>query len=1025
MEAGSNIDIKVNYFKPKLNNTKGVAQTKMGSPMDVVSFCDINPNESNGINKDWLPYIQIFNSGCRVAIDNVDWDTWSGIVFVDIDTKKYEGSKGIDWGTKVQMLHNNLSNLHDCYLGIQLSASGTSFHAFFYFNIIKKEANFKIAAKYAQDAVVDQFLSSDKGKEIITTDGVVDDCTQKFTQPLFISEYPLYLNRKVTGKFDVSAYQNLVQEKQITVTDIRAAESQTIKFRDAIDWMGINSWSHEVRIKLMIALGQLFKGDERQAREVYSKFANEIVGKGNTHSYEELMRLFDNQFSKLCRGNYSVSEKMLKFCKKNFGLKYTIEKQFEPQRVEAYTPDETIVLKEGERLSAHMLNIVESPHPMVHIFSGCGDGKTYSAMHLYDSLNEMDWFEWANNYSHTMMSRICFVSPMNSIIDNCFEAVPRWTIVNGNNPNKQALEESHCNICTSWDTFIKYRMYERNFDVFFFDEIHSIYMYDYRVSVITSLKSAILYLKKHKKKTILMTGTPSYETKEFDCYKIKVERETKHVPANIIFYKYQYRGWLWKNVREWIGQNPNNIAAIFMDKANQKFIDKAKVNGVEVSDKYIKSFDEDVKTLNEQHEVSGQVFVSSVYGQAGINIFTDSSKKVKIYILTTNAMGAIQYSNRFRDKECIDSINIPYLRNNINNNIKNVNANIKKQEDEARKHIDLLNQTYTQGEDRFSTDPKYRFLLRYGVQEDYAAVDYVGKIDFLKHEFMTMTLIKNVCRYETQIQVLYNRLMDAQYDVSYIYLDKDIADKSDTSKFGFTEHLMALDYDNVVMQMNDGEDLWLNVENNKPLKRQLVGTSRKDIATIMTYFWRESNHNMDYVKSSMEGFVKQMVAKHKAVLKTDLSDFVQVIETKKNFNKYADQAFITLLLDEKNKVEHVAAYYVALTYVNGVDIQKAAEEALTLMKQLRRWRANFDWFFDWTTSSWNCQLENSGNYSKEVRAKAYHHLKSKNQQGGHNKKRVKIDGVIYESETDAENKLGKSYMTIHRWLKNGKAKFVD
>ena len=61
---------------------------KAGKKCNVCSFNDVFPKQTNP-DKTKNPVIQAFNSGYRVNEENIDWNTWNGLVFVDIDCKKF------------------------------------------------------------------------------------------------------------------------------------------------------------------------------------------------------------------------------------------------------------------------------------------------------------------------------------------------------------------------------------------------------------------------------------------------------------------------------------------------------------------------------------------------------------------------------------------------------------------------------------------------------------------------------------------------------------------------------------------------------------------------------------------------------------------------------------------------------------------------------------------------------------------------------------------------------------------------
>mgnify|MGYP005611636635 FL=1 len=304
----------------------------------------------------------------------------------------------------------------------------------------------------------------------------------------------------------------------------------------------------------------------------------------SNHNEKELVSLFRCQFDKL--GSYTISRNMLKILKRCFNIKYRIKKHFEPLKFADAQYDKVYNLNSDEYLSEVIFDIFNLPSNIVHIEAGCGVGKTYSANTLFDKVNESDNLstdinDIFNLESISKVKRICFITPMTSINrDNFKEEDPKyanWKIVDGNHYKNKDYLKSEYNICTTWDSFIKNEMYKDNsFECFMFDEIHSLYMYDYRTDIISKIKNAINELSGLNKKVLLLTGTPSLETKEFDCFKVKVNKELIPINANIIFYNEQYLGYLTQDIKKWMSSCSSNRFAVFTDGANFDLQEKFK-----------------------------------------------------------------------------------------------------------------------------------------------------------------------------------------------------------------------------------------------------------------------------------------------------------------------------------------------------------------------------------------------------------------------------------------------------------------
>lgn len=62
---------------------------KSGESGRRITLTDYDFDQLVGVPKGDLPLIQLFNTDCRVSSQNVDWDSWNGCVYIDIDSKHY------------------------------------------------------------------------------------------------------------------------------------------------------------------------------------------------------------------------------------------------------------------------------------------------------------------------------------------------------------------------------------------------------------------------------------------------------------------------------------------------------------------------------------------------------------------------------------------------------------------------------------------------------------------------------------------------------------------------------------------------------------------------------------------------------------------------------------------------------------------------------------------------------------------------------------------------------------------------
>ena len=264
------------------------------------------------------------------------------------------------------------------------------------------------------------------------------------------------------------------------------------------------------------------------------------------------------------------------------------------------------------------------------------------------------------------------------------------------------------NVCTTWESYCAYEMWQYEFDFVIVDEIHILYTPDYRLKSIRDLKEA---LNKTKAVRIIMTGTPSYELEDFDCYKIQVKKPQKKIPAEIIFYHDSFQGYYMNDILEWTKEK-DHYAILFDDRVNYKTEDLFKKYGLECT-VFNSKFTENVNAIISAKNVISQITAFSVYGQAGINLYIDVDKKVRVYIPNSNGMNIIQYSNRIRNKEVIDKVVIGYKQDNITNDIIPIDADISY--DDIPERVERLNKILFYENDPMGRVHRSAIILKQGL----------------------------------------------------------------------------------------------------------------------------------------------------------------------------------------------------------------------------------------------------------------------------------------------------------------------
>lgn len=201
---------------------------------EQVYVLDLKTIHSSVIDKNKLPAIQMFNNGQRVIKNEIDWNSWNNIVWVDVDSKYFfnEDSEFIKLskdkqetainnfiiGFKNYFEFNCLLN----YYALNVSKSQKGFKALFYFNCEKSEENYLKCTKKAIGFVLDAAYYLDKSidkkqfTKIIeyrsqnSNQPVLDKHVEITTQPFDVAPFALYFNSEEIidsdryGKCDLS-----------------------------------------------------------------------------------------------------------------------------------------------------------------------------------------------------------------------------------------------------------------------------------------------------------------------------------------------------------------------------------------------------------------------------------------------------------------------------------------------------------------------------------------------------------------------------------------------------------------------------------------------------------------------------------------------------------------------------------------------------------------------------------------------------------------------------------------------------
>lgn len=994
----------------KIQFNKGNTYTKGGAVMEIVNLQDIVVKDAA---KSDLPWLQLFNTGRRVTSDNIDWSAWNGCVYSDIDSKHYyKECKQFDPNKLKNALHEYLLiNFNLNYYGMQASNSGTSYHILFFFDVERTEDNFKKCAQKVKEIVAEAFTNIG-AKDIFEWPKVADRCSSSPYQGMYLTAKPWLwgnYNQPGFGSFeDIETYK-LEKKGIVKVSDVQpdGTELFMLKSYKPTD-KPIEYKDHHQRWAIYDALIAVFK-DKAKVDEEWAMIANRLPEE-NKHTHGFYM---DEPRKNRWYERYSPGQYVKVGVLQQFG--YNIQKKFIPQDIDLYKPDLVYELEENQHLSD--IDIEWDTKRCNHVFAGCGFGKTFMAK------------EFSNSGK-----RVCFISPMTSINKDSFdkEDAKYWMIVDefhkeeisyvagdvlnilGRRKNPidipgyfiddgSEAPKPRWSVCTTWESFWLYEMWKDDFDYYVFDEIHTLYMYDYRLESIGHIKSIIKGLPGI---TILMTGTPSYEVEEFDCKKILVNKKMTRVKADILFYNKFSKGYIYSDIRKWIAESPNNYALIFQDQTNYMIEDDLKFYGFDC-DIFNKQYTETVGYVINNQTLRKQVTAFSVYGQVGINLYFDIDKRVRIYIRNINALGIIQYANRVRNKDVIDRIVIPYKNSKINNDIVPLNTTINYED--ARKKIDMIN-TNRFKYDLFDKRVKKMFEVMYGLSTDVLDC-YDEKFWLNDKKYAAYCMIKNVQKYESQMQLIYNRLTTNYFDVNYIYRNSDVA----SGKHGqlradrFGGQMARFDW-TMVQETRDGK-LW--IKPTADFNKVVTGNLKEVLEDIINRLYKDNKYDKEKTESDFKSIIQKIVRRKGAISKVDIVNYDKFMELLASFNEYIDNEFLERMANYDWDLVKEAARYTRSLYNNQIDWKAAAVEVIDNLGELSEIVSdNIEHFWVKEEVKKKMDIPND-DITKEIEDYLTSYLTRKKKKGS----AVVVDGIRYTSIADAIEKTGLSRTTIWRKVK--------
>lgn len=970
-----------------------------GHSTEVKTLDEVNVTSTT---KENLPWLQVFDTDYRISSDNIDWNKWNGCCFIDIDSKHfYEEVKRFKVDKVGQYIFDRLSEMSCNFYCYQKSNSGTGYHFIFYFDVEKNETNFRKAVQYAKELVTSAFESHPATSQIIHYKKVLDNCSISPYQGMYLTNHPIIYNDLVSEN-DFGSWEwieNYELQERIVVKVDRVLEN-TVNFKG----FKVNNKDVEVKYYEHLQRWHIYNslipcfGSENEVNMAWNNFIVPFLAEGNGHRksfyYNEPIK---NKWFERYNTSF-VNEKYLE----DFG--FSFEKTFKPKQIQIYNPDKILNLTENQRLTD--VNIPFTTKKINHLYAGCGLGKTYMSKQLGTNLDELD-------YIFNGQKRVCVIVPLKSISKNSFEDDNEWVCIDGDTEDvdkRHILRETRRNVCTTWESFVLYNMNEISFDYVIVDEIHTLYMYDYRVNSVSMFKNAIRNCNSNY--TIFMTGTPSYEVEEFDCYKIQIKREDKKVPCDMIVYNKSYLGWLFEDIREWT-KDENHIALVFKDTTNYKTQDKFELQGLDC-DIFNKSYLDSTDYILTNENIKKQITAFSVYGQAGINLYIDTNKKARIYIINDNGLGTIQYANRVRNKEVIDKVVVFYKKDKIDSDVKSIK--IEKDIPEAERKLKILS-SIKREYDVMRKDNYSVLKYRYGFNKECVNWELLTLNEQNYENFCT---IKGVLDYERQIQVIYNRLVEAFFDVNVIYLDKDVKTKVDTAMRTnqFAGQMIRFNTDMIQLGRNNNIVLKTTEQFNKIVTGDLV----RELNYVLNSLYVENDRDITKTKDEFVDLIKNIVKVKKTIKKADISNLKLFYSLKEKWESYYDKVFIKIMMNPEWSDIQISSVFMRTIYNENMtdeDWKVLLEETYQQIVKIRKIVLENKEIFeqlDREIPVENMTFKNDKMVGKFLRYLDRRHTTGKQTK---NTKRCIVKGVEFNSINDAAKYFNVRRETINRWIKQG------
>ena len=270
------------------------------------------------------------------------------------------------------------------------------------------------------------------------------------------------------------------------------------------------------------------------------------------------------------------------------------------------------------------------------------------------------------------------------------------------------------------------------------------------------------------------------------------------------------------------------------------------------------------------------------------------------------------------------------MKENITHGIIPIDANISYGDIPER--VEQLNKILFYENDPMGKVHRSAIILKQGLNDEY--LDKIdGKYVVNESLYPIDYRIKQVDRYERQIQVIYDRLIQDDFEVRQTFLDEDVPDLVDTRLRSntFAGQMLRLNFDECMKEQKGG-GYWFKPYDS--LKKVCTGNLEEVFESLFNELYKMDNNGFEGAKLAFKTYVRNCMRHSKTVTKADIENLEQLVKIKNVWGEYYDNSLIWAVRNNTSTI--VTALYTRAVYKEGVDWQNVADEAYPIFIKFRR-----------------------------------------------------------------------------------------